>query len=319
MPKPYNPTREDGRAVQLKNRTTLLLALRSFGHLRRPEIGRLLWPASSSRSAYQMAVRTCKALITEGLIFERLNTFRDRSLALSSRGATYLHNQGYEAQPGYNLNFTGSQFFHRTLGNAYLVEKAARGDGVWPEYGLISGQFRLNPHWFRAATGKIPDGLVRIENEHLGLVHGEFAIEWVEVESSFKQQKELYRILDTAQLLGDFLSPKKDRAQFAEKGQDVEVFFDKLVLVYDTKQGHERNILRAVRRYLKEHGFDANVEWLSRIVMARCFIDVPFIWRGLEEIPLSTLLKGEVALLKDAHESDLYEQNHNNFSESDEH
>lgn len=296
MPIPYNPTAQDGRAIREKNRLTVLQALRSFGQLRRPEIARLLWPNSSTRSAYQMAVRTCSGLIADGLVFERTNTFRDKSLALSNRGANLLNNRGFKAQPGHNLNFTGSQFFHRTLGNAYLVEKAARGDGVWPEYGLISNQFALGPDWFRAAAGKIPDGIVRIENEDLGLIHGEFAIEWIEVESSFKPQKELYRILDTARRLGDFLTPRVNLAVFEERGQRVEVFMDKLVLVYDANQGHERNILRAVRRYLKEHEISPDVDWLTRIVMARCYVDIPFVWRGLDELPLTVLLNSDSAL-----------------------
>ena len=290
MPLPYNQTTIDGRTVAQENEMKILRSLRYFGHLRRQEVARLVWPRSSHKSAYLMALRTLKRMRESQYIFERDNLFRETSVALGSKGVARLAELQMSAQPGYAMAFTGAQFFHRTLSNNYLIDRARIGARVWPEYGLLAGYGKVTSDWFKSAANKVPDGVVELTLQDVGITAGHFAIEWIEVESAFKSRKELNKIFDVSRSLGGFISPKKNVEMFQAEGRFFDVFVDRLVFVYDTRAGHEKNILKALKDYAKEHGLTNDQEWLQRIVFARCYLDLPFAWHGYEEVTAAQLL-----------------------------
>lgn len=239
MPIPYFPTRKDGRHVKRVNEFKVLKVLRLFGHLRRQEIAAAVWPASSGPSGYIMACRTIKALLEQELILKRKNTLATDSFVLASKGVSALHlEEELIAQEGYTLAFDGPQFFHRTLGTTYLLEKARSGHEVFGEYAVIKGLAPVTREFLRGKFKKIPDGLVVYSSQLMGYKEGFRAADWVEVESAYKNYDELEKILALL----------TKNSELTAKGNLV---INKLVFVYDSRQKHDRFILRAAKQFLK--------------------------------------------------------------------
>lgn len=271
MPLAYNPTKRDGRSVADENEVRVLKAIRHFGHLRRQEVAIAVWPKSSPKSSYIMAWRTIRRLVEKGLLLERQNSLGGRSLVLAARGVARLRDLDIRAHEGYELAFDGPQFFHRTLGTCYLLERARGGDEVFGEYSILRGWSPLTREYVSSRFRKIPDGLIVYSGEALGLRGDLKAADWVEVESAFKQYDDIKRalaILTTSSHLTE----------------DGGITLNKLVFVFDSRQRHDRQIIRYIKRFLKEHpGVDEQLV-MQAIVFARCFVDAPFTWHGVQEV-----------------------------------
>lgn len=270
MPIAYKPTTKDGRAIAEENEIRVLEAVRHFGHLRRQEIAMAVWPRSSVKSAYVMAWRTIKRMLEQNLLLEKANTLGGYSLVLAAKGVARLRDLDIASQEGYELAFNGPQFFHRTLGTNYLLERARAGDSIYGEYSLLKGWSPLDKEYVRDRFRKIPDGLIVHSGAAAGLRDGTRVADWVEVESAFKPYEEVRKAL--ALLTMD-----------SQLTRDGTVLLNKLVFVYDSRHKHDKQLLRYIARFLKEVPSLSADLVLAEIVLARCFVDVPFTWRGVEE------------------------------------
>lgn len=265
------PRSVDNRVIAYENDLAVLSIVAGYGHLRRSEIARAVWPSSSASVAQKMAYRTVKRLISGGHLRERNNSLGGRSLVLTDRGMAALRVHGIAARAGHELSsVAGPHFYHRTFGTMYLIERSAQGHTAYGEYALSTGRCLLSQSDLRESFGKIPDGLVLVPGNERGYTSEVNAADWIEVESSFKPEKELTKIFDVAWKVGCWLN------------ETSSVILDRVVFVYDRTQHHELSILASLRKYLKQHPATANV--LSSIAFARCSLALPLIWRGHEEV-----------------------------------
>ncbi|PNG50102.1 MULTISPECIES: hypothetical protein [unclassified Variovorax] len=278
MPQPYTPTTKDGRAVADENELRILKALRHFGHLRRQEVASAVWPRSSGTSAYVMAGRTVKRMLSKGMLLEKANTLGGYSLVLASKGVARLKDFDIVAQEGYELAFNGPQFFHRTLGTNYLIERARAGDEIFGEYALLKGWSPVDKEYVRERFRKIPDGLIVYSGATAGFTDGTRVADWVEVESAFKPYEEVKKALEL--LTRD--------SQLTKSGG---LLLNKLVFVYDSRHKHDKQLLRYIAKFLKEYPGLTPELVLAEIILARCFVDVPFSWHGVEETTALDLMR----------------------------
>lgn len=285
MPIAYQTLTKNGRTVADDNELRVLTYVRNFGHLRRQEIALACWPNSSHRSAKEMANRTVSRLLKNGGLIEKANSLGGRSLILGTKGVSRLMSLDIHSQVGHELAFDGPQFFHRTLGTAYLLEKNRLGHQVFGEYAILKGWSPVNRDFLRQRYGKVPDGLIVYSGESLGL-DGMQAADWVEVESAFKSYDEVKKALGVL-LLSSSLTV------------DEQLSLEKLVFVYDNRQRHDSQILRYIQRFLKENpSVDASLV-TQNIVFASCFVDVPFSWHGVQEVTASELLSNGATRVSD--------------------
>lgn len=271
MPLPYKPTQKDGRTIADANDFRVLMAVRLFGHLRRPDIAMAGWPESSSKSAYIMACRTVTRLLKGGLLLEKPNTLGSTSLVLAAKGVARLRDYDIHSQEGYDLAFDGPQFFHRTLGTCYLLEKARSGNEVFGEFAILKGWGPVRKQEFKDRFNKIPDGLITYTKGTMGYASGIRPTDWIEVESAYKPYDELKKSFG---LLTGSTSLDKD-------GQ---VVLHKLVFVFDGRHNHEKRVMRGIKRFLEQNTHLTPEYFLQEIILAKCFVDPPFVWRGCTEV-----------------------------------
>lgn len=270
------PTYKSGRAIKLQNELEVLKAIRFFGHLRRAEIALAVWPMSESKSAYVMASRTITSLKDQDLVLERPNILGGTSYILNAKGVNKLRSMDISASEGYELSFNGPQFFHRTIGTCYLLEKAKQGDKIYGEYSILKGWTPLDREATKLKYAKAPDGLIVRSGKKHGLRDGHSLADWVEVESAFKSYKNIKKALSI--LLKD--------STLDQKGM---VSLDKIIFVYDNRQKHERQLLRYIHKFLSENKSISKDILLDNIIFARCYIDVPFVWHGVKEFVATDL------------------------------
>ena len=286
MPRNLNPTPEDGRLVRDKNVLSILRLLHLFGHLRRQDFARYVWPKSPERSAYLMACRTVSRMLEKGLVLKRVNAFGGDSVVLASKGVAALKENGYlDAAEGYDLSPDGPQFFHRMLGNSYLLEKQRDGAEVYSEYALIRGKSPVSVSTLKERYSKAPDGLVIYDGSLRGMTQGWYVLEWVEVESAYKPYREIKKALQLL-LQQDF--------ELVSQRPGRDYYFENLVFVYDRRQKHEKVLISAIKRFLREVEVEYGSKYtkeqiLSSIIFAPCHIDYPLTVRGFEEIPASRM------------------------------
>lgn len=272
-PIPNNPTKVDGRDVAQTNELSVLKSVRAFGHLRRSEIAMAVWPSSPSASAKKMCSTTVQRMLDKGLLVERPNILGSMSLALTGRGASRLKLEEMEANESASLSsIAGPQFFHRTVGSCYLLEKARQGAKVYGEYSIIKGWAPVTRAEFSERYKKNPDGLIVVPGVERGYASQITAVDWVEVESSYKPDDELEKIFSIAWHSGTWLDLRET------------ILLDRVVFVYDIRQKHESAILAHLRRYLKSNPLDDPERVLSSIVLVRARINTPLVWEGFEEV-----------------------------------
>jgi hypothetical protein len=274
------PRRLDGRAVALQNELSVLKAVRQYGHLRRVEIARIVWPKSSKHSARLMSERKVKLMLSQGLLAERPNALGGRSLILTHKGVARLRENSLDAQDGYDLSSVdGAQFYHRTVGTCYLIERGVLGHTPLSEYTLSRISKPIGRAELAERFHKVPDGIVLVPGKDRGYDGSVVAADWIEVESSFKSDEEIARILEIAWKAGSYLNVAET------------VFLDRVVFVYNDKQRHETSILNSLRRYLRENPIDNRDGILNSIMFVRCSIDIPLVFRGYEELLAPALLR----------------------------
>jgi hypothetical protein len=280
MNKPLDSPRPDNRIVAYENEFKVLKLVRDFGHLRRVEVARGVWPHSSPGVAETMAQRTIARLTKSTELFETSNALGGMSLVLGRRGATRLRNKGTDADAGYDLSSVkGGQFQHRSYGTRYLIERIAKGHRAFSEYALSKGWSPITRDQLAARFRKVPDGLVLVPGPERGYNDTITAVDWIEVENTPKSGAELARILDVAWNIGECLDAAKT------------VILDRVVFVFDRSDHHERRIERALRTYLRAHPTKNEKLLLSSIVLCRCTVDFPFVWREHEEVDCGALLQ----------------------------
>jgi hypothetical protein len=272
----HGGARPDNRLIALENDLAVLKLVANYGHLRRSEIARGIWPHSTSSVAEKMAFRTVKRLIGGGHLHDRPNSLGGRSLVLTARGVGLLRSHGIEARAGHELSSVGGpHFYHRTLGSRYLIERLAQGHAALGEYALATGRGFIQRRELRDRFGKIPDGLVLIPGHERGYAPNVKAADWVEVESSFKPKQELSKIFDIAWKVGSWLDGAES------------VLLDRVLFVYDESQRHESSILASLERYCATHPATESV--LASIAFVRCELSLPLLWHGHRELSYQEL------------------------------
>lgn len=267
-----NLQRPDNRAVALQKDFAVLKLIEKFGHLRRSEIARGLSPRSPAKYALKIARRVVRRLLEDGLLVERWNALGGKSLVLSNRGALRLQAIDIKARSGYDLsNVSGPQFYHRTLGSCYLLERAAFGDEVYGEYAINTSRGVVGRVEIAQRFGKIPDGLITVPGPARGIDSGLDAADWLEVESSYKRAADLDRTFRVAYRVGEFLNIRET------------VILDRVILVYNAAQRHERMLLNHVKRYVRENPVPNIEAILGSIVLVSCNISLPLAFKGYNE------------------------------------
>lgn len=266
------------RQTALDNEFKVLMAVRRFGHLRASEVGRAVWPHSRELTARAMADLTLKRMVAKSLLLKKPNSYGGASFLLSPAGCRHLRDADVSATEGYKLSPAGPQFFHRTLGTNYLLDKQQAGFEVYGEYALLKGYAPVDLEYLRKKHGKLPDGLVVYAPEQAGTVGGVLLADWVEVESNFKDYDDVehaFRLL----------------LRSGELTQAGNLLLNKLVFVYDARQTHEARLKKYAARFLRENpGLSASV-FLDAVTMARCTIGYPLKWGGAAESSLASMMK----------------------------
>ncbi|MDO8417772.1 MAG: hypothetical protein Q7S87_16350 [Agitococcus sp.] len=270
MPIPNHPTTKYGRIVAAENDLRVLSTVRHFGYLRRHEIAMAVWPKSTPKSSYIMACRTVTRLIKDGKLVDRPNSLGGMALILTNKGVSSLRDVGIDAQDGYDLNVNGPQFFHRTMGTNYLLEKARYGDEVFGEYAILKGWSTLDLEMVRRQFHKIPDGLILHSGAAHGLRPGVHLVDWVEVESGFKSYEDVKKA---------FMLVSKG----AELSRDGNLILNKLVFVFDSRNTHENRLLQYLKKFLAENLQLSADLVMEAIILVRCYLDVPLTWHGIDE------------------------------------
>lgn len=274
MPKPYNPTTVSGKIVSKENQLKVLKALHLFGHLRRTELARFVWPNSTPNSAKIMCSRTTKILSDKKFILERPNSLGGRSLVLTSSGANALYSEGIDADAGYDLtSVSGPQFWHRTLGTCFLVEKSAQGHYVFTEHQLAKEKSELTRSQLIKFFEKAPDGVVLRSDKNK-----ETWVDWVEVESSAKDPAEIVKMFN-------ILNFTYGKLFNEEHGYKI----GKLYIVYDTRQPHERTLGAVLAKYLQDNKTKISKTFMSNLVFVRCTISYPLVFENMEEVTPSEI------------------------------
>jgi hypothetical protein len=68
------------------------------------------------------------------------------------------------------------------------------------------------------------------------------------------------------------------------------IMLDRVVFVYNGRQGHEHSIAKALEQYIVARRPDVPSVVLSSIALAHCDIRTPLVWRGHKEIDSNILL-----------------------------
>ena len=270
--------RASNRAVAEDNEHSTLGLVHLYGHARRAEIARAIWPESSVRMAGKMAQRTVGRLLGRRQLVDIPNVLGGHSLVLATGGAARLRACGIDARAGGDMSsITGPQFSHRMLGTCYLIERQVQGHNSFGEHAIANGRAPVSRHELERRFHKLPDGLVLLPGVDRGYTGGLVA-DWIEVEASRKPDRELRRILALAWEAGAWLDDAHT------------VMLDRVVFVYDDRHGHEKSITNALQQYILARPPADPSLVLSSIALARCKIRTPLVWCGCEEVDGGTLL-----------------------------
>jgi hypothetical protein len=259
-----------------------LTAITQFGHLRRAELGAAVWPKANRNTANQMGAKLAQHLLEAGFAHEHVNSLGTTSLVLSKPGVNKLKEYGLPVNaPGHFSSISGAQFFHRTLGTLYLLEKAKEhaDTEVLGEYALQRGSGTISRAYLADKFHKFPDGLIIQPAAHRSYEYDGYTVDWVEVEYSYKDAEELDRIMAVAWQTGGWLDPAET------------LLLDRVIFVIDTRQGHESRILSAAKRQITGKPHDQALAFLSGIYLARAEVSYPLRWGGLEEVSAQDLIE----------------------------
>jgi hypothetical protein len=219
-------------------------------------------------------------MLKNRLLLERPNSLGGSSFVLSTKGSLLLNEKlNAGAIGGHDVSPSGPQFFHRTIGTNYLLEKAREpGTEVFGEYALIRGWGPVKRDYAKLMFGKIPDGVIARPGEALGMRAGDWSCDWVEVESAFKPYEDVFKIF----------SMLRKSSQLNSEGT---AFLDKVVIVYDEREKHELQLLKFLLRFIRENPSLGSFEITNSVVFVSCSLERPLSWRGFSEKTAAELLK----------------------------
>lgn len=252
--------RQCGREAARANAQACVVAVSEWGHLRLQELARSVWP--SARYGEQMAGRTARRLVKQGLLLERRNALGGRSLCLTRAGAAWLELRGIEAQHTLDLSsVSGPTFFHRTFATRYLIERQVAGQHVAGEYLILRRKlpFKIEP--LCKALRKMPDGF-----SWGRMSDGTMAVELLEQESASKARSELEKCLRAALYIGTSLPG------------DVVYKLTALVFVFDGSLSHARRILLAANSLWGDRPALERIALEKRVKLVAVELRPPLVW-----------------------------------------
>lgn len=269
----------DGRLVAYENELKVLKAVNLFGHLRRADIAAAVWPMSPPESGLRMCGRTLKRLLEAGELVEKPNTHGSMSVVLTPKGARRLKGVGVEADDGRKLSSVdGSQFYHRTLGTRYLIDKTTDTNQVFGEYAFIKGRAPVSRAHLSEQFHKYPDGLIITPGEERGYNPGLTAADWVEVESNLKNDDDYEKLISVAWKVGTWLNASET------------CVLDRLVFVFDVRQRHQAALTSYLRRHVVPQRDEHALQVLHSIVFARVQLRMPLVWERVTEVTAAQAL-----------------------------
>jgi len=269
----------DNRLVAYENEINVLKAVNLFGHLRRSELAAAVWPRSPAQSGLRMCGRTLKRLIAEGDLVEKPNSLGSFSVVLAPKGARRLNLLGIDADDGRRLSSVdGAQFFHRTLGTRYLIEKVSGTNQVYGEFAFIKGRAPVSRARLSESFHKYPDGLIIYPGEERNYTSVVTAADWVEVEFNIKNDEDYGKLLKVAMQVGSYLDASET------------CILDRMVFVFDIRQQHQAALLSYLKRKVLPTMDDHVLQVLHSIVFAKVKVKLPLVWEQLEEITAAEAL-----------------------------
>ena len=269
-PDPYSPSLRGNRVHSKTKAFAVLKTVGHYGYLRAVEVGRVQWPASPPNYAEMRAKEFLAKLLTAGHVLCMSDAYRQRSFIVSPRGAACLRQGSAWGQDGLGLRLGGAHFLDRWIATRFLIEQGVLGLEPFGEYALQDEWAPVHRPELTRRFGLMLDGLVlaRDPNRITGTA------DLIKVVSSRPPAAELQGLLSIASHSGSWLDSYEH------------VRLARLVIV---SQAQNQWIIPALRRYLVDHPQPDGS--LPRIVLVRCQIEMPLIWRGYEELDPAQLLR----------------------------
>lgn len=252
---------KSGREIARFNELNCVVAVSKWGHLRVQELARAVWP--KAKFAEQLAARTARRLVKQGLLLERRNALGGRSLCLTRAGVTWLEVRGIEAQHTLDLTSVGGPtFFHRTFATRYLIERQNAGQHVAGEYLILRRKLPFKIEALSRALRKLPDGFTWSR-----MPDGTMAVEIVEQEAASKARGELEKCLRAAEYVGSGLP-----------GADAVYKLSAVVFVFDGALSHARRILLAANALWGDKPALERIKLENRVKLVHVELRPPLVW-----------------------------------------
>lgn len=249
-----------GREVARANELSCVVAVSKWGHLRLQELARAVWP--SARYGEQLAGRTTRRLVKQGLVLERRNALGGRSLCLTRAGVAWLEVRGIEAQHTLDLtSVAGPTFFHRTFATRYLIERQIAGQYVAGEYLILRRKLPFKIDALCKALCKMPDGF-----SWSRMSDGTMAVELLEQESASKARSELEKCLRAALYIGTSLPG------------DAIYKLTAVVFVFDGSLSHARRIMLAANSLWGDKPAPERIALEKRVKLVAVELRPPLVW-----------------------------------------
>lgn len=251
-----------GRDVARENELSCVVAVSKWGHLRLQELARTVWP--SARYGEQLAGRTARRLVKQGLLLERRNALGGRSLCLTRAGVAWLEVRGIEAQHTLDLSsVSGPTFFHRTFATRYLIERQIAGQYVAGEYLILRRKLPFKIEALCKALRKMPDGF-----SWSRMPDGVMAVEIIEQEAASKARAELEKCLRAALYVGTSLPG------------DTAYKLSSVAFVFDDSLSHARRILLAANSLWGDRPALERINLEKRVKLVAVDLRPPLVWVG---------------------------------------
>jgi hypothetical protein len=251
---------QSGREVARANELNCVVAVAKWGHLRIQELARSVWPLA--KYAEQVAARTARRLVKQGLLIERRNALGGRSLCLTRTGVAWLEVRGVESQHTLDLtSVSGPTFFHRTFATRYLIERQNAGQYVAGEYLILRRKLPFKIEALSRALRKLPDGF-----SWSRLPDGSMAVELIEQEAASKARGELEKCLRAAAYVGTSLPGDKVYKLSA------------VVFVFDGGLSHARRILLAANSLWGDKPLPERIALEKRVKLVAVELRPPLVW-----------------------------------------
>jgi hypothetical protein len=179
------------RLTAENNEITIIFCLHRFGWLKTRQIAALVWPKSADGGGYSMAQRTLRRLKLAHKVIPKLAPDGATIYALGRGGAKLLHDyEGLEhAKTTRDCMRSLPTYDHRALANDIAITWINKGNTTWTEHEIQAGRAPV-----KVLRGKIPDVLLDWSEQTIA-ADGEVVLAWVEVENSWKSNRDMDKLL----------------------------------------------------------------------------------------------------------------------------